>query len=146
MLNPLFFSIFSWKWSCFNWDSNRIPMYQHNEYSTVRCVVGETQKIHCYSCFVLFLFFTLQILFSSPTPCLLSDCSASHPYSPHLCLQEDVPIPPPHTHTHTWPLNSLGPPVAWGLSVSSLIEHRPGSPLLYMCWGPHISWCMLPVW
>jgi hypothetical protein len=23
---------------------------------------------------------------------------------------------------------------------------RPGSPLLYVCWGPHISWCMLPAW
>ena len=23
---------------------------------------------------------------------------------------------------------------------------RKQSPLLYVCWGPHISWCMLPVW
>jgi hypothetical protein len=22
----------------------------------------------------------------------------------------------------------------------------PGSPLLYMCWESHISWCMLPSW
>jgi hypothetical protein len=46
----------------------------------------------------------------------------------------------------TWPLNSQGPPVSWGLGASSLNEHRPRSPLLYMCWGPHISWCMLSVW
>jgi hypothetical protein len=46
----------------------------------------------------------------------------------------------------TWPQNSLGPPVSWGLGASSLNEHRPWSPLLYVCWGPHISWCMLSVW
>jgi hypothetical protein len=40
-----------------------------------------------------------------------------------------------------WPLNSLRPPVSWGLGASFLNEHRPGSPLLYVCWGPHISWC-----
>jgi hypothetical protein len=43
-----------------------------------------------------------------------------------------VDAPNPHP---TWPLNSLGPPVSWGLGVSSLNEHRPGSPLLYVCWG-----------
>jgi hypothetical protein len=53
----------------------------------------------------------------------------------------DVPIPHP-----TSPLNSLWPPVSWGLGASSLNEYRPSSPLLYVCWGPHISWCMLPVW
>jgi hypothetical protein len=46
----------------------------------------------------------------------------------------------------TWPLNSLGSPVSWGLGTSSLNEHRPGIPLLYVCWGPHIIWCMLYVW
>jgi hypothetical protein len=45
----------------------------------------------------------------------------------------------------TLPLNSLGPPVSWGLGASSLNEHRLGSPLMSVCWGPHISWCMLPV-
>jgi hypothetical protein len=49
-----------------------------------------------------------------------------------------------HPITHpTWPLNSLGPP--WGLGASSLIEPT-SSPLLYECWGLHISWCMLPGW
>ena len=52
-----------------------------------------------------------------------------------------------HPITHpTWPLNFLGPPVSWELGASSLNEHRPSSPLLYVCWEPHISWCMLPVW
>jgi hypothetical protein len=51
-------------------------------------------------------------------------------------LHVDVP-----THYPTRPLNSLGPPVSWGLGASSLTRPRP---LLYMCWGPHISWCMLP--
>ena len=40
-------------------------------------------------------------------------------------------------------LKSLGPSVSWGLGAPSLNEHRPGSPLLYVCWGPPISWCML---
>jgi hypothetical protein len=55
----------------------------------------------------------------------------------------------PHGFPHppaTWPLKSLGPPVSWGLDASSLNEHRPGRPLVYICWRPHISWCMLPVW
>ena len=58
------------------------------------------------------------------------------------------PIPRPHTPLSTWmsppptpyptrPLNSLGPPVSWGLGTSSLTEPRPSSPLLYVCWGPH---------
>jgi hypothetical protein len=59
------------------------------------------------------------------TPCLLVDASSPHP---------------------TWPLNSLGPPVSGGLGVSSLNDHILGSPLLYVCWGSHISWCMLSVW
>jgi hypothetical protein len=66
-----------------------------------------------------------------------------------------APIPPPHpTCLHlddpssdpTWLLNSLGPPVSSGLGASSLNEHRPRSSLLYICWGPHISWYMLSVW
>jgi hypothetical protein len=28
-------------------------------------------------------------------------------------------------------------------SVIPPIQHRPESPLLYVCWGPHFSWCML---
>jgi hypothetical protein len=32
------------------------------------------------------------------------------------------------------------------LVASSLTEHRPGTPLLYMCWRPHINWCILPGW
>jgi hypothetical protein len=51
-------------------------------------------------------------------------------------------FPLPHS---TWPLNSLVPPVSWGLGVPSVNEERPSSPLLYVCWGPQISWCMLPV-
>ena len=59
--------------------------------------------------------------------------------SPHLHMD----APPPHS---TWPLNFLGLRVHWGLGASSLNEHRPGSPLLYVCWGLHISWYMLSVW
>jgi hypothetical protein len=64
---------------------------------------------------------------------------------PYPCLHEDVSTPTPIPHP-TWPLNSLWPSVSWGLGASFLTKPRPGSPLLYMCWGPHISWCMLPGW
>jgi hypothetical protein len=40
----------------------------------------------------------------------------------------------------------LGPNVSWGLDSSAPTEARPGSPLLYVCQGPPISWCMLPGW
>jgi hypothetical protein len=46
----------------------------------------------------------------------------------------------------TWSLNTLRPPVSWGLAASSLKEHRSCSLLLYMYWEPHMSWFMLPVW
>jgi hypothetical protein len=42
--------------------------------------------------------------------------------------------------------HSLGPQLSWGLGASSHTELRPSSPLLCMCWRPHISWCMLPGW
>jgi hypothetical protein len=30
--------------------------------------------------------------------------------------------------------------------IHPLNEHRPGRPLLYVCWGPPINWYMLSVW
>jgi len=51
------------------------------------------------------------------------------------------PSPNPTSLTH-----SLGPQVSLGLGASSLTDSRSGSPLLYMCWGLHISWGMLPGW
>jgi hypothetical protein len=88
----------------------------------------------------LFIYlFILQIF--SPTPSLPSNCSIPlpHPLSPWGGSY-------PFTTHPMWPLNSLEPPVSWGLGASSIIEHRPSSPLLYVCWGPHISWYMLSVW
>ena len=41
---------------------------------------------------------------------------------------------------------SLGTQVSRLLGASFLIESRHSSPLLYMCGGPHISWCVLPGW
>ena len=57
-----------------------------------------------------------------------------------------VPFLPPSTLTPPRPHYSLEFPVSWGLGASSLTESRPGSPLLHLCWGPHISLCMLPGW
>jgi hypothetical protein len=52
-----------------------------------------------------------------------------------------MPPPPPHL-TSELP----GASVSWGLDAPPLNENIPGSSLLYVCWGPHISWCMLSVW
>jgi hypothetical protein len=84
-------------------------------------------------------FFTLHISYpAAPTTLQLLHISYLCPTTP--LLHVDAPTPHP-----TWPLNSLGPPISWGLGASCLNEHRPGSPLLYVCWGPHTSWCMLSV-
>ena len=94
-------------------------------------------EVGCKTFFLfLSLFFVLHSRFYSPHS-IPSDWSTSHT----SCLQEDVTTAPP-----TRPLNSLGPPGSWGLGASSLTEPRPDCPLLYMCWEPHISFCMLPGW
>jgi hypothetical protein len=90
--------------------------------------------------FLLFLFFLINLSFTLHI--LLPPSTLQLFHIPFL-----LPIPPsmwmpPPLHP-TWPLNSLGPPVT---CASSLNEHRPGSPPLYVCWGPHISCCMLLVW
>jgi hypothetical protein len=86
----------------------------------------------------------LHSRFYSP-PGLPSNWSTS--YTSSLCpfLHVDI-LPLPPTSHPTRPLNFLRPPVSWGLGVSSLTEPRPGNPLLYVCWGPHTSWYMLPGW
>jgi hypothetical protein len=47
---------------------------------------------------------------------------------------------------HTTTLPCL--PTPWGLQfLEGKIKPRTGNPLLYMCWGFHISWCILPyIW
>jgi hypothetical protein len=105
------------------------------------------QSLFCCCCFLSYstiyffiltkLFFPLNILFHTQPHFV---CSKSHISCPLPSLHVDV-----HTPHSTWSLNSRGPPVSWGLGASSLNELRPGSPLLYVCCGPHISWCMLPV-
>jgi hypothetical protein len=91
--------------------------------------------------FIFNLFFTLHIPF--PAHCHPpSHCSISHTFSLSHLITMWMPLPP----DPIWFLNSLGPLVSWGLGTSFLNEHRPESPLLYVCWGLHISWCMLSVW
>jgi hypothetical protein len=86
--------------------------------------------------------------FSIPTfkfpfwSCQPANHSTSHNSSPPPCLFKDVPMLLHPTRV----LNSLGPPVSWGLGASSLTEPRPCSPLLYMCWEPNNSWCILTCW
>lgn len=78
----------------------------------------------------LFIYFPLQILFPFwyTLPLFLRPALVSK----RISL-------PPTTHT-TRTLNSLRPPVSWWLGVSSLIEPRPSSPLLYMFWGASYQW------
>jgi hypothetical protein len=60
-------------------------------------------------------------------------CSISYTTSPHPCSTRECPHSP-HKRTSKLP------------EASSLNEHRHRSPLLYVCWWPHISWYMLSVW
>jgi hypothetical protein len=78
--------------------------------------------------------FFLPSRFYSPHFFPIHPSTVSHPIPPfHPPISTRMsPCPTPHT---TWPLNVLEPPVSWGLGESSLIEHRPSIPLLYMCWG-----------
>jgi hypothetical protein len=106
----------------------------------------ERERRKDISCIVIFNFlklvYFLHSIFHSPSPPPQSTLQPLH--IPHLllthCLHVDAPPPP------TWPLSSLWPPVPWGLGASSLNENRPRSSLLYVCWGSHISLCMLSVW
>jgi hypothetical protein len=123
----LIFKLFHFRWymdnQTNNWDWILLSLWLDD------CLFKEIFSLFIYSC-------TLQIWFPITTPGPLSNCCTSHAFSQPLCLNEDVQIPHPHP---TRTLNSLGPPVSWGLGASSLTEPRPGSILLYMCWGPHIS-------
>jgi hypothetical protein len=72
--------------------------------------------------FISFLIYFLHSIFHSLS---LVHMWQSLPMLPRLHMNTLTPHP-------TWPLNSLWLPVYWGLVTSSLIEHRPSSPLLYM--------------
>jgi hypothetical protein len=94
-----------------------------------------------FSPWLLFIYFIYTPDF---IPCPLNPPTVSHPIPPPHPLSS-WGWPPPTTHL-TRPKNTLGPPVCWGLGPSSLNGYRPSSPLLYVCWGSHINWCMLPGW
>ena len=82
----------------------------------------------------LFFVFNLHILFPSSSTLQLFHIQYLLP----TCLSSRGCHP-------TRPLTSLGPIVSWGF-CASLTKPRPSSPLLCMCWGPHISWCVLTGW
>jgi hypothetical protein len=99
-----------------------------------------------FSFYKINLFCTIHITYSIPWPPppstlhLPSNCSTSTP-TPH-------PLSP-HGFSH-FPLylSSKFPGVSsfYRLGASSLTEHRSRNPWLYVCWGPHIGWCVLPLW
>ena len=93
-------------------------------------------------CFLITLFFIFYISYSIP------HAPIPHPicHIPHLFPTPTVFMLIPPILQPTWPLNSLWPPGFWVLGASFWYDHRHGSPLLYMNWGTHISWCMLSVW
>jgi hypothetical protein len=76
----------------------------------------------------LFIYFLHSIFYFSFSLDPPSDCFTFYTSFLSPCLNVDVPSP-----YSTWPLNSLGPPVSWELDALSLNEHRPDSPLLYVC-------------
>jgi len=86
-------------------------------------------------------FFTPQILFPSRSTFWLFHIPRSPPPTP-----QGSPTPMPWLSTPQDLLNTLGPLVSWGWGASSLTEHRPSNPLLYICWGPQVGWCMLSGW
>jgi hypothetical protein len=88
---------------------------------------------------VVVLFSVFNYLFLRPS-CYSPPSSSSHSSSQ---VSKEVPTT---TTRPTRPAHSLWSHVSWGLGASSPTEARPSSPLLYMCWRPHISWCMLPGW
>ena len=91
--------------------------------------------------FYFYFHFKLQILFPALSKLWLFHIPylLPAPLSPQGCAHAPQPHP-------TRPLNSLGTLVSWRLSESSPSKPRPSSHLLYMCWEPHIRWCMLPGW
>jgi hypothetical protein len=92
--------------------------------------------------FYLFIYFyNSYLILHPPPPRPPSNCSTSSTSSAVSLSPRGCPHPDPF-----WPLNSLGPLVSWGLDTSTLNENRPTSPLLFVCWELHISWCMLPSW
>jgi hypothetical protein len=86
----------------------------------------------------LFTFYTPDFI-----PLLIHPPTVPHTISPSQPSVSTRVSPPLTTHV-TRPLNYPGPPVFWRLHASSLTEPKTGSPLLYLCWGSPISWCMLP--
>ena len=80
-------------------------------------------------CFLLLLFFQSS---HYPVPGL-----PPHSFSAHLLPLISKTLSPVPTPALTCPALqvSMGPQVSRGLGESSLIEIRPGSPLLYMCQG-----------
>lgn len=71
-----------------------------------------------------------------------NDCSTSHTSPVSISRRMSSQLHPQPTRLP----HSLGPQISWGLGASSRTKSRPSSYLLYMCWGPHIIWCMLPGW
>lgn len=97
---------------------------------------------HLQMSFFILFYFIFYIPYSiphAPYPIQYVTFHTSSP--PQLSSCWSPPILQP-----TWPLNTLWPPGFWVLGASFQYDHRHGSPLLYMNWGTHISWCMLCVW
>jgi hypothetical protein len=123
---------------CNNFTHYDIKIVSDKSYNPTGQVIVENRTLFIY--FSELVYF-IHSTFYPPPPIPPFDCSTSYMSSPPSVSMWMSSTPHP-----TWPLNSPGSPVSWALGVSSLNEHRPSRPLLYMCWGPHISWCMLSAW
>jgi hypothetical protein len=106
--------------------------------SLLRKKYHESNPTFFFNSLIFFFFYSPDVIAPSSLP---SDSSTSHTSS--LCLQEDVPTLPTPPH-QIFPLP--GASSVLRLGASFLTESRPYSLLLYMCWGTHINWCVLPGW
>ena len=87
--------------------------------------------------FIFNSFFTLYIPFPAP-PHPPSECSISHTSSPAYPIS--TWMPPPHL---TFKLPGASSLLRVRCIISESTQTQKSS---IVCWGPHISWCMLPGW
>jgi len=88
-------------------------------------------------CFLFFSFYTPDFILLTVHPCL------SHiPYLPYLLPASPVykKMSPSYPPCQTFRIPGVSSLLRW------IFSEWPSSSLLFMCLGPHISWCMLPGW
>jgi hypothetical protein len=105
------------------------PFIHFHEKKKHDIIFLELELLSCFN-LILFLIHFLCSIYHCLSPPTATLRRLHIPHTPPPRLLEDASNP----HS-TWLPNTLGPPVSLGLGASSVNEHRPGSTLLYVCWG-----------